>query len=97
MAKRGRKKKETPGLDESFLNEVNSMDTVARKTRIVTMQFQMNETEDFLKTNDAILDAKEELSQLTGSSKETLKVLKNRTKYLIDQLNGKTTEDESSV
>jgi hypothetical protein len=97
MAKRGRKKKEIPGIDEIFLNEVNSMDTAARKARIVTMQFSMDESEDFLKNNEAILETKAELASLVGPSKETLKVLKNRTKYLIDQLNGKDTQDQGTA
>ena len=91
MAKRS-KKKEVPGLDENFINEVNSMDTTARKARILTMQFQADETDDYLKTNEAIQYAKAELASLVGPSKDTLKVLKNRTKYLIDQLNGKSQE-----
>lgn len=97
MAKRGRKKKEIPGIDEAFLNEVNSMDSVARKARIVTMQFQADETEDYLKTNETIQEAKVELASLVGPSKETLKVLKNRTKYLIDTLNGKDTQDQGTA
>lgn len=92
-----RKKKEIPGLTEEFINSVNSMDSAARKLKIVTLQFLVNETEDYLKNNEKIQQARETLAELTGPGKDTLKVLKNQTKYLIDILNGKDTQDQGTA
>jgi hypothetical protein len=87
MGKRkGKKKKEILGITEEFVGEVAAMSSQGMKETIARYEAEQDTVNNFLKTNDIILEAKANLDELTASSKETLKVLKNRKKFLVDEL-----------
>lgn len=86
MAKRGRKPKPVPGLDEEFMAMSASMNTADIKTRILTLHSQVLETKDYLKNNSTIKSAREELAELVGPGKDAIKVCENRMKYFHDML-----------
>ena len=84
--KMAKKKKEILGITEEFEANVAAMMPQEIELTIVRLQKQAEDTNKFLKEEQAILEAREILNNLTASAKETLSVVKNRTKYLLNKL-----------
>lgn len=83
------------GVDETFVDGIQSMDTEQLKAVIVTLQVQNEENEAF-KESDQYLAAKEEFDYhkerfnlIAGPVKDTSTAIKNKTKLVIDRLKEK--------
>lgn len=81
-----RVKKLPMGVTDEFVAEMNSMDIPDIKSHIVTMQHGLDEARSFLKENEEICDLKDQLKLSGGPTRDTIKVLKNRTKYALERL-----------
>lgn len=79
-------KKEPAGITEEFKSELNSIGRDDIQRRIVVMQKEIEETLDFLKTKQELVDLRDKLKMAEGPSKDTIKALKNRTKYALERL-----------
>lgn len=87
---RGRRAKTEPkppkGLEKEWKSEVDADTTDRLKARIVEIEKQKSEVEEYVAVTPAIIDAKAELETLMGPVKENRTILKNRTKYIIKML-----------
>jgi len=82
-----KKNKKLPkGVTEEFVDKVMSLDNEGKKALIVELQKHISEAKTFLKTNEKIVQMREELKELEGPARETISHMNNRTKYLIDEL-----------
>lgn len=84
--KKERKPKQPAGITDEFTASIDSSSVEDIRASIVTMQSQLEEAQTFLKENEQIIDLKEELKLVEGPSRDTVKVLKNRTKYCLERL-----------
>lgn len=85
--KRGRKKKEPVGITPEFVSDMAAASVDEKKATIVKLQKGIDEAVTFLKTDEAICSLREELKLCEAPTKETIKALRNRTKYILDLLN----------
>lgn len=87
---RGKKKEKgpklPPGVTEEFMDRVSGLDTESKKALIVELQKHIDDSREFLKTKDEIVNAREALKEMEGPARETIKHMSNRTKFLIDDL-----------
>ena len=74
------------GITDEFVDELNSLDIPDIKSKIVVMQQDIAESRAFLKDNEDITDLREKLKLVEGPTRDTTKVLKNRTKYALERL-----------
>jgi hypothetical protein len=86
-----RKKKEKapklpPGITEEFVDRVSSLDNDSKKALIVELQKHIDDSQQFLKTKEEIVSAREALKEMEAPARETIKHMTNRTKFLIDDL-----------
>jgi len=79
-------KKLPMGVTDEFVDDLNSLDVLGIKSKIVTMQQGLAEAQTFLKENEEIVDLKDQLKMIEGPTRDTIKVLKNRTKYTLERL-----------
>ena len=83
------------GVDQDFLDSIQSMTTDELKARVVTLQVQVQENEAFKETpefqqaQEEFDLAKERYDYVAGPIRETAKSLKNRTKAVIEVLKAK--------
>ena len=84
--RKSKEKKQPLGITEEFIAEVRAASRDDLKSNIVLMQKQKRESEVFLKEEPAIIDKKDELKTMQAPAKETIKVLNNRTKHILDAL-----------
>ena len=68
---------------KDFTDAVASLSVEEMKKRITAFRFHEAETERFLKENEVIVQARDNLKELTSPSKDTLKAIKEKTQYLI--------------
>lgn len=85
MAK-NKKKKLPPGITEEFIDSVNGLDSQGRKTLIFELQKGIEEARAYLDTNEGVLEAKAQLDMVAGPARDTIKSLKNRNKFILDQM-----------
>lgn len=86
---KGRKQKEPKlpfGVTPEFVDELASATTEDLKAKIVTIQKDLAEVVNFLKTNENLEDLRNRLKEAEGPSKDTKKSLNNRTKLVLDTL-----------
>ncbi len=83
------------GVNQEFLDGIQSMDTATLKAVVVTLQVQNQENEEF-KASDAYVQeqevyeqARERFNLVAGPVKDTTVSLKNRTKLVIERLKEK--------
>jgi len=86
MAKRGPKKKAPMGITPEFVDSLASASAADKKSMIVRMQKDLEDSLTFLKTNDKIVTMKEQLKEIEGPTRDTVKALRNRSKYVIEEL-----------
>jgi hypothetical protein len=84
---RSRKKKEPEGITPEFKDDVTKMTSDQMKIKVFNMQAEAMKTQDFLKNNPGVVDAKNAYDLAAGPARDTMRVLKNRTKYIIDEMN----------
>lgn len=84
--KKEKKKKLPLGITDEFVAECNSSDSSTLKALIVNIQSQAEEARTFLKEDEKILELKSQYDEAAAPTRETIRVLKNRTKFLIDAL-----------
>ena len=88
-------KKQPIGIDNDFLASISGLSIEDLKAFIVRLQIQAEENEafketlEFLKVQDEFDAAKESYNLVAGPIKETAKILKNRTKAVIECLKQK--------
>jgi hypothetical protein len=82
------KKKLPAGVDQTFVDEIERLDTDSLKGRIVQLQVA-KETNDEFKKSQGYLDAKSEYDLVAGPVRDLDKAIKNKTKLIIDQLKQK--------
>lgn len=80
------KKKEVMGIDEGFLAEISRMSSDQKKAKVAQLEAHKQEAQEWLKTNETILDLKERLKEVEGPTKDSVKAFKNRQKHLIKEL-----------
>ena len=80
------KKKEVLGIDEGFLAEVSLLDAAGKKAYIAKCEAYKQEAQAFLKECPDIVSLKEQLKEIEGPSRDTVKACKNRQKFLVAQL-----------
>jgi hypothetical protein len=98
MAKRKPRAPKLPaGITEEFLDEFARMSDDDMKQRILTMQNDLARADAFLKTKAEIVALKAELSLIEAPFRETMTVLKNRTKFIIDELRRKGILDDGGA
>lgn len=85
-SKSPKKPKLPPGLTEEFVQEVETESHEQLKTRIVTMQGQLDEVQSFLKENEDVLELKASYDEAAAPSRETIKALRARTKFIVESL-----------
>ena len=83
---RGRKKKTPLGLDETFTEEAMSLSTEELKTKVARIEAYKQETVEWLKNKEEIVELKAQLKMLTGPGRDTVKSCSNKQKYIIDLL-----------
>jgi hypothetical protein len=74
------------GITDEFVNEVNSSSADDRKAMIIRIQTQLEDSKKFLKENSDLKDQRDALKLAEGPTRDAIKVLRNRTAYLIEQL-----------
>jgi len=74
------------GVNQAFVTMVQEADDEGRKKLIFDLEKGIHDTEVFLKTKKEIQDARAALNLLTSSSTTTIKHMKNRIKFIIDEL-----------
>jgi hypothetical protein len=86
------KKEKTPplpfGIDETFVDALNSSSTDEIKALIVRLEGQKEEAEA-MKESDAYREAKEDFDLIKGPYQDTKKTLKNKTKLAVARLKEK--------
>jgi hypothetical protein len=85
-AKKEKKPKLPAGITDEFVDRVSALDNDSKKALIVELQKHIDDSKEFLKTKQEIVDAREALKEMEGPAKETIKHMTNRTKFLIDDL-----------
>lgn len=96
MAKQGSKAAKLPkGVDQTFIDGIQSMTTDSLKALIVILQVQNQDNEDF-KASDAYINAQVVFDQakcqfdlIAGPVKETTVSIKNKTKLIVERLKEK--------
>jgi len=93
--KKEAKQKLPKGIDEVFVDSLNTMQTPELKALVVQLQLQNQENEAF-KESQSYLEAKaefdyhkERFDQVAGPVRDTTTILKNKTKMVIEQLKQK--------
>lgn len=83
------------GVDTLFIDELNTMNTDQLKAKIVSLQIQNQDNEEF-KASDKFIEAKGEFDyakdrfdQVAGPVKETTVAVKNKTKLVVERLKEK--------
>jgi hypothetical protein len=84
--KQPKKKKLPAGITDEFIAEAERASVDELKSMIVRFEGHADETRTFLKTNENLVELKRSYDEAVGPSRDTLKVLKNRTKYVVDAL-----------
>jgi hypothetical protein len=74
------------GVTQEFVDRIEALATVDKRDLIVEIQKQIDDANTFLKTKQEILDLQAQLDLIKGPTQDTLRDLKNRTKFLIDRL-----------
>lgn len=83
--KRERKVKLPAGVDETFVSEIDSMDTDSLKSKIVSLQAGLEENNEF-KLSEGYRDAKDSWEMVSGPVRDTAKAIRNKTKLVIEKL-----------
>lgn len=84
---RKEKKKKMPlGITEEFVSECDSASSDNLKAMVVQIQGQADEARTFLKEDERLQELKAAYDEAAAPTRETLKVLKNRTKFIVDAL-----------
>lgn len=88
MAKRNFIKipKKPKGITPEFEDEVLKADTPGLKNMIVAQQKYLGECEVFLKDNPELKAQRERLKDAESPTRDAIKVVKNRTKHIIQAL-----------
>lgn len=76
------------GVDQSFVDIVQSMSTDELKSQIVTLQLHFRENEEF-KKSEGYVEAKDRYQEVVGPIKETSISLRNKTKLVVERLKEK--------
>ncbi len=80
-------KKRLPlGISEEFIAEVEAASPDQLKSMIVRFQEGIAEARAFQKEDPKVRDLKETYDQAVGPARETIRVLSNRTKMVLDTL-----------
>ena len=69
-------------LPEGFADTLESMDTAGLKVEVARLALYIEETEEARDSNETICALKSQLKDLTGPFSDTLKVLKNKIRYI---------------
>ncbi len=80
------KSKQQFGIDEAFMSEVGGMDIAAKKAFMARLEAYKQDTQTFLKENPDIVSVRDTLQEMTGPSKDTIKSINNRLKYIVAEL-----------
>lgn len=80
------KKKEPLGITPEFKDEVARMSSDQKKAIVFNLQAESVKVTGFLKEDRAVTSAKEAYEMIAGPARDTLKALKNRTKYIINDM-----------
>lgn len=78
--------KDPAGITDEFKTEIDSASREILQQRIVKIQEQLEETHKFLKEKEEIVKLRDELKMSEASSRETIKHLKNRTRYILQRM-----------
>jgi len=84
--KRGKQKKLPFGVTEEFVSEVDSASPEDLKSRLVQIQSQIDDSQVFLKTDERVLDLKQEYDMVAGPVRDAIKSLRNRNKLVLEAL-----------
>ena len=80
------KRKLPAGITEEFVEVVEREGSEALKSMIVNMQAQLEDAQRFLKENEQVLELKAAYEEAAAPSRETVKVLRARTKFVVEAL-----------
>jgi hypothetical protein len=76
------------GIDESFVDSLNTMSTDEIKSLIVRLEGQKEEAEE-MKRSQGYLEAKVAFDMVKGPYQDTKKALRNKTKLAVERLKEK--------
>ena len=76
------------GVDETFVQNLQSMSTDELKATVVRLQMQREEVQQ-VKESDAYKAAKDAFDLVAGPVRDTNTALKNKTKLVVDRLKEK--------
>jgi hypothetical protein len=71
---------------KEFAVEVSKLDATALKSRITGLQQALEESEEHKNANQALIDARTEVSLLSGPYRDVKKAVKLKTKYILELL-----------
>jgi hypothetical protein len=81
------KKKKLPvGITEEFINEVSTMDVQQKKNMIARLEGSKQDAKDFVKNHPEVVSVRDTLKEMTASATETIKAVRNRQTYLVNEL-----------
>jgi hypothetical protein len=86
--RKGKKAPKLPyGIDDAFMSEVASLDVNGKKSLIARLEAGKQDAKQFLAENESVLHAKASLAELVGPSRDAIKAVNNKQKYIVEELN----------
>lgn len=86
MAKKFKGPKLPFGIDEAFVSEVAGLDAAGKKSLMVRIEGYKQEAKEWLATDETVKSLKENLKEIEGPSRDTVKAANNKLKYIVDEL-----------